>query len=183
MERMIEYGKPKDFTLLQALEGAVLMAHTDIVKRILPLMDRKYIVKQLDKSGNTILHIGAVGVLGEVPGTRAWKPECTEIFKMLIEHFYDKNPRTRFGITPMHYAAQWGHKDCVKAIMDAVEEKWEKCPENADGNTPLGGHLETCRLINEYLPDNKNMMNNHDETPVDLARERGHTEIVDLFNN
>jgi len=186
VERMIEYGEPQGFT--HALESAVTHAHTNIVKRILPLMDRKYIVKPLEKYGFTFLRLGAIGVWGGVPGTRVWKPECTEIFKMLIEHFYDKNPRIRFGTTPMHYAAQWGHKDCVKVIMDAVEEEWEKCPEDGDGSTPLhlaakGGHIETCRLINEYLPENKNKKNDAGKTPANLARERGHTEIVELFNN
>merc|ERR1719356_1077119 len=72
VELMIEYGEPRGFTF--ALRGAMTRAHINIVKRILPLMDRKYIVKSLAKSGLTFLHIGALGVLGEVPGTFAWKP-------------------------------------------------------------------------------------------------------------
>ena len=109
-----------------------------------------------------------------------------EIFKMLIEHYYDKNPRTKSGQTPMHCAAQYGHKDCVKVIMDAVEEKWEKCPEDGDANTPLhlaakGGHLETCKLINEYLPENKYKKNLAGKTPANLARKGGHNEIADLL--
>ena len=88
----------------------------------------------------------------------------------------------------MHLAAKLGNKDSVKAIMDAVEEEFEKCPEDAVGDTPLHwaaahGRLETCRMINEVLTDNKNMRNKAGETPADIAREEGHEEIVDLLNN
>ena len=188
VERMIEYGKPKDFTLLQALEGAVLMAHTDIVKRIFPLMDRKYIVKPLGKHQCGLLHYAAAGAWVEETDSYVWKPECWEILNILIEHFDNKNPCSTFGQTPMHLAANLGNTDCVKAIMDAVEEEFEKCPEDAVGDTPLHwaaahGRLETCRMINEVLPDNKNMRNKAGETPADIAREEGHEEIVDLLNN
>ena len=75
-----------------------------------------------------------------------------------------------------------------KVIMDTLEEEWEKCPANALGNTPLHmaaaeGDLETCKMINEVLPNNKNMKNRFGKTPADRARKNGHTEIVDLFNN
>ena len=84
--------------------------------------------------------------------------------KILIEHFGHQIPRTINGNTPMHYAAQRGHKDCARAIMDTVEEEWEKFPTDCNANTPLHhaaekGHLETCRMINEYIPENKNMKN------------------------
>ena len=97
-------------------------------------------------------------------------------------------PHTQTTNTPMHLAAKLGNTDCVKAIMDAVEEEFEKCPEDALGDTPLHwaaahGRLETCRMINEVLPDNENMRNKAGETPADIAREEGHEEIVDLLNN
>ena len=186
VERMIEYGKPKGLTLCQALKGAVVGAHTDIVKRILPLMDRKYIVKPLGKHQCGLLHYAAAGAWVEETHSVVWKPEYWEILNILIEHFDNKNPCSTFGKTPMHLAAKLGNKDSVKAIMDAVEEEFEKCPEDAVGDTPLHwaaahGRLETCRMINEVLPDNKNMRNKAGETPADIAREEGHEEIVDPF--
>ena len=48
--------------------------------------------------------------------------------------------------------------------MDTVEEEWEKFPTDCNANTPRQhaaekGHLETCRMINEYIPENKNIKN------------------------
>ena len=87
----------------------------------------------------------------------------------------------------MHNEAALGHKDC-EGYHGHLEEEWEKCPANALGNTPLHmaaaeGDLETCKMINEVLPNNKNMKNRFGKTPADRARKNGHTEIVDLFNN
>ena len=45
------------------------------------------------------------------------------------------------------------------------------------------GDLKTCKMINEVLPNNKNMKNRFGKTPADRARKNGHSEIVDLFNN
>merc|ERR1719356_409674 len=76
--------------------------------------------------------------------------------------------------TPLHNAAEGGLKDFVEMIMDAVEEK---CPSTKGyiKFTPLhlaaaNGHFEVCQLINQRIPENKNVRDIMGRTPADLAR-------------
>jgi ankyrin repeat protein len=56
------------------------------------------------------------------------------------------------GLTPLHDAAQIGHLEMVKIIL---EYAIDKNPEDNDGVTPLHdaaqiGHLEIVKIIMEY---------------------------------
>jgi len=197
VERMIQYGEPQNFG--HALKGAVegveglessVRVQSDIIKRILLLMDKTDVVKPYP-CGKTCLHLcvdrwhtDKIERLDEKSTL-----QLLEIFKMLMENFDDKNlledDNDGFidGRTPLHMAARNGLKDFVKLIMDAVEEK---CPTSTCSEfTPLHlaameGHFEVCQLINELIPENKNMRDSDGKTPADLARDRA---IIDLFNN
>ena len=95
---------------------------------------------------------------------------------MLMDKSEVKNPFSHdiCRQTPLHAAAEGGLKDFVEVIMDAVEEK---CPTTNGFSemTPLHlaalrGHFEVCQLINQRIPENKNMRDFTGRTPADLAR-------------
>ena len=109
--------------------------------------------------------------------------------KYLVENFRDKNPLTKkgscfisnnTGSTPLHFAAQVGHTEIVKYIMDNIEDK---CPKDHYGQTPLHyaasshGNLDAFIYIIENVPE-KSPRDNYGKTPLDLARERNLFGIV-----
>ena len=66
-----------------------------------------------------------------------------------MENTDDKNPADSYGSTPLHDAAQYGHLDIVRFIVEIVDDK---NPRDNDGKTPLDfarqyGHLEVVRLM------------------------------------
>ena len=64
---------------------------------------------------------------------------------------------SEYGFTPLHYAAESGHLEVCKFILENMEGQNGK---NLDGKTPLDfatemGHEEVCNLLKFYdLPKN-----------------------------
>ena len=85
---------------------------------------------------------------------------------------HDNNPADNHGSTPLHIAAQTGHLDIYKLIIDKVENK---NPTDNDGTTSFHltvqyNHSEICKLIN----NNVNPADNQGYTPRNqLARNLG----------
>ena len=130
------------------------------------------------KSANqTPLHLCVqVEVLtSELAGSSDQNKLWLETFKMLMDKSEVKNPFSNMsGQTPLHAAAEGGLKDFVEVIMDAAKEK---CPTTNGLHefTPLhlaaaNGHFEVCQLINQRIPENKNVRDIMGRTPADLAR-------------
>ena len=64
---------------------------------------------------------------------------------------YNKNPKNNVGSTPLHLAAQSGHLDICKIIIDNIDDV---SPEDNNGRTPLyiaaqNGHLGIFKFINQ----------------------------------
>ena len=93
----------------------------------------------------------------------------------------NKNPFDKFGITPLHMAAQKGHLQVCKMIMEFLEVI--KNPIDILGETPLhlaakNGHFETCKLfIAHENVENPNPQDIFGLTPLHLASDRGHLDI------
>ena len=82
----------------------------------------------------------------------------------------DKNPKDKYGRTPMHLAAYFGELEIVKCIMDKLEDK---NPKNLDGQTPMHlavqeGDYEMCKVIINHGAD-PNPTDNEGITALDLA--------------
>ena len=184
---MIKYGEPQNFG--HALKGALercldtpgmvqdrQRVQSEIVKQILSYIDKKEICKPVS-FGQTPLHLCVqVEVCTRLAGSSDQNKLWLETFKMLMDKSEVKNPFSdnMSGHTPLHAAAEGGLKDFVEVIMDAVEEK---CPTTNGFSemTPLHlaalrGHFEVCQLINQRIPENKNMRDFTGRTPADLAR-------------
>jgi ankyrin repeat protein len=91
----------------------------------------------------------------------------------------DKNPAAKDGWTPLHAAAQDGHLETVKLIL---QQAMDKNPADKDGWTPLysaadNGHLDIVRLILQHAKV-KNPADKDGWTPLHLAAQGGHLETV-----
>ena len=80
-------------------------------------------------------------------------PKETEKFRMVMDLLEDKNPKIEYGYTPLHYAAEKGHFEICKLILQNADDK---NPRNNFGRTPLElaenkGHKEICDLIKSFL--------------------------------
>ena len=101
---------------------------------------------------------------------------------MVIEKLSDKNPRDKQGNTPLHVAAQSGHKMICELIVDNIKEV---NLENIEGTMPLHlaakrGHYQICKLllVTTHQP---NQTNNALRTPLHYAAEGGHLKTCELL--
>ena len=107
-----------------------------------------------------------------------------EIFiksKFLIIHnlFFLKDHN---GWTPLHFAAENGHFEVCKLIIENVRDK---NPGDYKGITPLhlaaeNGQIELCELILDNSQE-KNPMDKDGWTPLQLANDNGHRQIRDMI--
>ena len=131
-----------------------------------------------------------------------------ELFKLLAENTSDKNPRCKFGWTPLHEAAgggylNWdlifnvleynemlpiditakdGHMEICKFLIANIADK---NPVSMNGTSALHvaawfGQLEAYKLIMQSVVD-KNPQNHYGQTPLHLAAEAGQVEICRLI--
>ena len=108
-----------------------------------------------------------------------------DIVKFLASILADKNPSDVNGVTPLHWAAIGGHLDIVKYLTSLLEDKNPKSGLYWDEDTPLHaaadhGQLEVVKYLAQILPDH-NPENAKGKTPLDMAKAKGHQEIVNFI--
>lgn len=91
-------------------------------------------------------------------------------------------PRAADGRTPLHAAAQQGHRKMVTYLLNQGASVNAK---DNEGNTPLhlaaaGGHDSTVRILLSDKAD-PTIRNNAGQTPLDLARH--HPEVSKDLRN
>ena len=87
-----------------------------------------------------------------------------------------------YGATPLHLAAQNGHTDLVKLLLDSGANMDSKCIE---GMTPIHrcaeyGHTDLVGLLIDRGAD-PNGTDKWDQTPLHLAAKSGHVSLVKLL--
>ena len=111
--------------------------------------------------------------------------EDTEIANILIPLTDNPNAPApdKFGITPIHWAAHYGHTEIVKILVPFTEH-----PNVSDkeGATPISwaarnGHTEIVKML-VPLVDNPNAPDKIGRTPIHWAANYGHTEIVKMLD-
>lgn len=126
-----------------------------------------------NEEGDTLLHCAVRDNHIIIP----LRPEC-------IGQLGDPNAKNSNGNTPLHLAAQGGNDYAAKHLLDP-EPGRNLNSRNLHENTPLhlaarNGHIEVIRILLNAgaKPD---VRNKDGATPLDLAREGQHYDVIDLL--
>jgi ankyrin repeat protein len=90
--------------------------------------------------------------------------------------------RDRYGYTPLHYAAAFGHTDIAKFLLD---NKAQASAVATNGGTPLlaaawKGHADVVKLLLSHKAD-FNAKAETGNTPLHIAAQEGQQEVVALL--
>ena len=105
-----------------------------------------------------------------------------DVFRLIFEKAEDKNPAEENGLTPLHIAADRNLLEICRLIM---EKAGNKNPANERGITPLHS-LTICSNpdgCSHIINDSIDFYNVNGKTPKDLAKEKHHLEIIELFES
>jgi len=129
-------------------------------------------VNAKNSRGATLLHAAVLG------GHK-------EVVELLITKGSNVNINSLYLQTPLHVAAGAGHKDVVEILLDNGANVHAKPKSGRGPLTPLhraasGGHEDVVRLLISKGADVNAEVKNG-KTPLQLAKDRGNKEIVELL--
>ena len=120
---------------------------------------------------------------GESPSHYAVWGGHADILELLLAKGADANAKDTGGWSLLHYTAGSGSMDMTKILLDKDVDVNAK--ENECGQTPLHraaeeGHIAVAELLIANGAD-LNAKDNQSRTSLWLAKDKGHTEIVELL--
>ncbi|XP_067660925.1 ankyrin repeat domain-containing protein 50-like [Haliotis asinina] len=142
--------------------------HREVVKL---LVSKGANIKLVDRFGINILHSACLG--GDV-----------EVVKyVLSQNMLDINSRVKCGRTAVMLAAGNGNKDLVQLFVDkgADVSLLDKTGDNILHCACRGGGAEVLKYILSKDMVDINSLGHRKRTPVIVAAERGHEEVVELL--
>ena len=112
-------------------------------------------------------------------------PICLYLCDLIIDNSEDKNFVDKHGYTVLHNAAIVDNVQMYQMLMEKYIDKNPIHPRF--GNTPLheaaeNNRFEVCKVILNGIKD-WNPRDNYGKTPYDYAKEKGHTNICELFES
>jgi ankyrin repeat protein len=104
----------------------------------------------------------------------------SEALEKLLQQPRDPNAENEGGFTPLHHAAEWGHVELVRLLVDARADIEYK---RSTAETPLHlaaqeGQLDVVRLLVDLGANLEETTNECGSTALHLAAEEGHLDVA-----
>jgi ankyrin repeat protein len=163
----------EDSMLYYLLGDAVGAGMNLVLKYITSLVSNGADVNEKGEDGCTPLHLAASN-------------SSIKIVKFLVSNGADVNAKLEDGMTPLHLAAGNGYLKISKFL---VSKMVDVNAEDNKGYTPLhlavsNGYIEVAKfLVSEGADIRAEAMLTRDCTPLDIARNRGNTAIIEYLSD
>ncbi|KAH7970063.1 hypothetical protein HPB52_023952 [Rhipicephalus sanguineus] len=147
--------------------------------------EKKKLANQKNMEGENSLHYAATITEKQ----KHYATEDRDIMRILLKHGGDVNAETRTTMeTPIHHCSRTGNVAILQEIIDTMPPAavMISCNQQArNKKTPLHlaaaeGRLDVCKILLELKADT-NALDDQGQTPMMLAIENDHSEVVKLF--
>lgn len=158
-------------------------------------------MNETDDWGRTALHYAAASdmdrnktILGnahenseELERARELKEkEAALCLEFLLQHDANPSIRDKEGYSSIHYAAAYGHRQCLELLLERTNSVFEESDSGAT-KSPLhlaayNGHHQALEVLLQSLVD-LDIRDEKGRTALDLAAFKGHTECVEALIN
>ncbi|XP_071084668.1 uncharacterized protein [Haliotis cracherodii] len=147
---------------------AALGGHRDVVEL---LVSEGADVSLVDEDGDNTLHFAC------------WRGDVETVKFVLSLHVADINSRGGRSRTPVMWAAWRGHRDVVELLVSegADVSLVDEYGDNILHWACWGGDVETVKCVLSLNVVDIDARNNDGQTAADVARRRGHQEVVKLL--
>ncbi|XP_067936875.1 E3 ubiquitin-protein ligase MIB1-like [Watersipora subatra] len=138
----------------------------------------------------TLLELGCHASLqdgeGDTPLHDTISKKRDDMLSLLLDYNADVTISNNNGFNAIHHAALRGNPSAMKIILNKSSKNWVVDEKKDDGYTALhlaslNNHVEVADLLVKVGSANVNVQNINLQTPLHLAVERQHTQIVRLL--
>ncbi|XP_062507383.1 E3 ubiquitin-protein ligase MIB1-like isoform X2 [Corticium candelabrum] len=124
--------------------------------------------------------------VGDTPLHEAISKRRDEAVSLLMDYKTDLELTNHNGFNPIHHAALRGNASALRIMLSKMPRLWLVNEKKDDGFTSLhlsalNNHIEVAEVLLEMGKANKDVQNADMETPLHLAVERQHQQIVKLL--
>lgn len=123
---------------------------------------------------------------GDTPIHDAISKKRDDILTLLLEYNADITLTNNNGFNALHHAALRGNPSAMRILLQKLPRAWIVDEKKDDGYTALhlaalNNHVEVAELLIQMGKANLNLQNINLQTPLHLAVERQHTQLLRLL--
>ncbi len=167
---LLKIGANANKTASDETTPLYIASQNGFIKIILELIKAGADINKTTEDGTTPLYIAS-------------QNGHTEVVQALLQNGAKANKSDDDRITPLFIASQNGHTEVVQTLL---QNGAKANMGDLEGATPLymaskNGHIEVVRELLKYKV--KYSLSNREFNPLDIAKQNGHSAIVDLISS